>query len=96
MTMELPLPSGAALSTARQVFWLSAQPEGAGLPTGVNPGSGHGQPAPSVPDYSGGTAPDLHRVPECLVDLLCCPDFYQPHRTLSIIFCCRAPGPRLP
>jgi len=36
LRMELPLPSGAAnLSTARQVFWLSDQPENVSLPTGV-------------------------------------------------------------
>jgi hypothetical protein len=55
--------------TARQVFWLSDQPEKVSLPTGVF----HQSPAVagtcltfSVPDYSGGTAPDLHRVPDCL------------------------------
>ena len=25
----------------------------------------------SVPDYSGGTAPDSHRVPDCLGSLIC-------------------------
>jgi len=55
------------LLAARQVFWLSDQPEGVSLPTGVNPGSGRLKTfALSVPDYSGGTAPDSHRVPECL------------------------------
>ncbi len=55
--------------TARQVFWLSDQPEEVSLPTGVC----HKPPAVagncltfSVPDYSGGTAPDFHRVPDCL------------------------------
>jgi hypothetical protein len=38
--MELPLPSGVASltkiqKTARQVFWLSDQPENVSLPTGV-------------------------------------------------------------
>jgi hypothetical protein len=32
--MELPLPSGVALLSARQVFWLSDQPERVSLPTG--------------------------------------------------------------
>jgi hypothetical protein len=55
--------------TARQVFWLSDQPEEVSLPT-----EGLYKPPAvaacaltfSVPDYSGGTAPDLHRVPDCL------------------------------
>ena len=55
--------------TARQVFWLSDQPEEVSLPTGVFI-SPRQWPAFaltfSVPDYSGGTAPDLHRVPDCL------------------------------
>ena len=56
-------------TTARQVFWLSDQPEEVSLPTRVF----HKSPAVaafaltfSVPDYSGGTAPDSHRVPDCL------------------------------
>ena len=77
LSMELPLPSGVAAltkkrnlqKTARQVFWLSDQPEEVSLPT-----RGLDQPPAvagnfltvSVPDYSGGTAPDLHRVPDCL------------------------------
>ena len=56
-------------TTARQVFWLSDQPEEVSLPT-----EGLYKPRAvaafaltfSVPDYSGGTAPDLHRVPDCL------------------------------
>ena len=57
--MELPLPSGASELFAGQV---SDRPERSGLPTGVRPGSDQFQAA-FVPDYSGGTAPDLHRVP---------------------------------
>ena len=69
--MELPLPSGVTSITkpARQVFWLSDQPENVSLPT-----AGLYQPrqwpacalTSSVPDYSGGTAPDFNRVPDCL------------------------------
>ena len=55
--------------TGRQVFWLSDQPEEVSLPT-----EGLYKPPAvaafaltfSVPDYSGGTAPDSHRVPDCL------------------------------
>jgi hypothetical protein len=74
--MELPLPSGVASLTknekyeksTRQVFWLSDQPENVSLPAGfLSPGSGRLVAATfSVPDYSGGTAPDSHRVPDCL------------------------------
>jgi hypothetical protein len=74
LSMELPLPSGVASltnlqKTARQVFWLSDQPEEVSLPTGVfiSPRQWPAMALPcSVPDYSGGTAPDLHRVPDCL------------------------------
>ena len=54
--------------TARQVFWLSDQPEEVGLPTGVrvSPAVAGCALTSSVPDYSGGTAPDSHRVPDCL------------------------------
>lgn len=55
--------------SAGQVFWLSVQPVGASLPTGVCPGSGRADAlALPVPDHSGGTAPDLHRVPGCLAE----------------------------
>ena len=53
----------------RQVFWLSDQPESVSLPTGVvyQPPAVAGTCLTfSVPDYSGGTAPDSHRVPDCL------------------------------
>ncbi len=41
------------------------QPSHRGLLSSL--GSGRQMPFPlSVPDYSGGTAPDLHRVPDCL------------------------------
>ena len=55
--------------TARQVFWLSDQPEEVSLPTGVfykAPAVAACALTFSVPDYSGGTAPDSHRVPDCL------------------------------
>jgi hypothetical protein len=55
--------------TARQVFWLSDQPEEVSLPTeGLYkpPAVAAFALTSSVPDYSGGTAPDLHRVPDCL------------------------------
>ena len=72
--MELPLPSGVAslteiTKTARQVFWLSDQPENVSLPTEglYKPPAVAGNCLTfSVPDYSGGTAPDSHRVPDCL------------------------------
>jgi hypothetical protein len=64
--MELPLPSRVVLFAAGQVFWLSAQPVRASLPIRVRPDSGRAHaPSLTVPDYSGGTAPDSHRVPDC-------------------------------
>jgi hypothetical protein len=51
------------------VFWLSDQPEEVSLPTeGLYkpPAVAAFALTSSVPDYSGGTAPDSHRVPDCL------------------------------
>jgi hypothetical protein len=55
--------------TARQVFWLWDLPEEASLPAGVlgkSPAVAGLSLASSVPPHSGGTAPDSHRVPDCL------------------------------
>ena len=65
--MELLLPAGVAL-IIRQAGLLALGSAGGSQP------SHRGKPrqwpalafALSVPDYSGGTAPDSHRVPECL------------------------------
>ncbi len=55
---------------AGQVFWLSAPPVEDSLPIRVVPDSGRALvPSLTVPDYSGGSAPDLHRVPGCLAVL---------------------------
>ncbi len=55
---------------AGQVFWLSAQPVEDSLPIRVVPDSGRALvPSLTVPDYSGGSAPDSHRVPGCLAVL---------------------------
>jgi hypothetical protein len=68
--MELPLPSGVALLSAGQVFWLSARSVRDSLPIRVNPDSGRAiAPSLTVPDHSGGSAPDLHRVPGCQADV---------------------------
>lgn len=65
----LPLPSVARHWIFQQVFWLSDLLKGRGLPLGVNPESDRSEssnPRRSfIPDYSGGTATDLHRVPGC-------------------------------
>jgi hypothetical protein len=70
VTMEPPLPSGVALLSAGQVFWLSVLSVRDSLPIRVNPDSGRANaPSLAVPDYSGGSAPDLHRVPGCQADI---------------------------
>ena len=68
--MKLLLPSGVA-NFYRQAGLLALGSAGESQPShrGFSqvPGSGRLAPATlSVPDYSGGTAPDSHRVPECL------------------------------
>jgi hypothetical protein len=78
VTMELPLPSGVALLSAGQVFWLSAQSARDSLPIRVGPDSGRADaPSLTVPDHSGGSAPDLHRVPGCQADVFLLHSIHQ-------------------
>ena len=49
----------------QQVFWLSDHPSGRCLPLMVFLKVAIAHSQPFVPDYSGGTATVLHRVPIC-------------------------------
>jgi len=69
--MELPLPSGVASITKQPPGRSSGSRISRGssaFPPGfLEPDSGRPKPIrSSVPDYSGGTAPDFNRVPYCL------------------------------
>ncbi|BBF91612.1 hypothetical protein BLTE_02970 [Blastochloris tepida] len=63
----LPKPFAIGFRPVRlfqQVFWLSDQPPPSSLPNGVVPISGLALALEGgVPDYSGGSATEFHRVP---------------------------------
>ena len=69
--MELPLPSGVA-DFYRQAGLLALGSAGESQPSHRSvPRQWPAQRLnSSVPDYSGGTAPESHRVPDCLSDIM--------------------------
>jgi len=73
--MELPLPSGAIANHHQAGLLALGSPEESSLPAGVSvasPSVAGVSLASSVPHHSGGTAPDSHRVPDCLEVLIEC------------------------